>query len=71
VPDLISCRHIYFANVTSNELEEQLAQACELASFGLNDEDILDELTTRPERWIRTFSPRCFKLYPTKPTWSR
>lgn len=40
--DLISRRHVDFTNVTSNELE-QLAQACEPASFGLNDEDVLDE----------------------------
>jgi hypothetical protein len=45
VPDLKSRRHVDFRVAdcaTSNELE-QLAQACESASFGLSDEDILDE----------------------------
>ncbi|KAF8495736.1 hypothetical protein F5888DRAFT_1615515 [Russula emetica] len=35
-------RHVNFANATSNELE-QLAQACEPASFGMVKEDVLDE----------------------------
>jgi hypothetical protein len=38
---LLSREHVDFANATSNELE-QLAQACEPASFSLNDEDDLD-----------------------------
>lgn len=35
-------RHVDFVNATSNELE-QLAQACEPASFGVKGEDVLDE----------------------------
>jgi hypothetical protein len=40
--DLISHRYIDFANTTFSQLE-QLVQACEPASFGLNDKDVLDE----------------------------
>jgi hypothetical protein len=35
-------RHINLANATPDELE-QLTQACEPASFGVNKEDVLDE----------------------------
>lgn len=40
MPDLIlvSRRLVDFANASCDELQ-QLAQACERASFGLNDED--------------------------------
>ncbi len=40
--DLIPRRHIDFANATFSQLE-QLVQACEPASFGLNDKDVIDE----------------------------
>ena len=35
-------RHVNFTNATSDELE-QLAQACQPATFGRNDEDVMDE----------------------------
>jgi hypothetical protein len=35
-------RHVDFTNATSDELE-QLAQACQPATFGRNDEDVMDE----------------------------
>jgi hypothetical protein len=37
-----SQRHVNFTNATSDELE-QLAQACQPATFGRNDEDVMDE----------------------------
>jgi hypothetical protein len=40
--DISCCRYINFANTTPDELE-QLAQACEPASFGLKQELVLDE----------------------------
>lgn len=40
--DILCRRHINFANATIDELE-QLSQACEPASFGVNKEDVLDE----------------------------
>jgi len=43
LPDLISRRHVDFANASSNELEQLAHACCEPTSFGLNDEDILDE----------------------------
>ncbi len=38
----MSHRYIDFANTTFSQLE-QLVQACEPVSFGLNDKDVLDE----------------------------
>jgi len=40
--DILCRRHINLANATPDELE-QLIQACEPASFGVNKEDVLDE----------------------------
>jgi hypothetical protein len=40
--DILCHRHINLANATPDELE-QLTQACEPASFGVNKEDVLDE----------------------------
>jgi hypothetical protein len=40
--DIFCYRYINFANATPDELE-QLTQACEPASFGVNKDDVLDE----------------------------
>ena len=47
--ELISCRHVNFANTTSNDsgVRSDLHLACEPASFGLNDEDVSDEFYHR------------------------
>ena len=42
VADFLRLRHINLANATLDELE-QLTQACDPASFGVNEKEVLDE----------------------------
>ena len=53
-------RHINFSDATPDELE-QLTQACEPASFGVHQEDVLDE--SRLGRWTRNALLRCWTRF--------
>ncbi|KAH9984619.1 hypothetical protein BJV77DRAFT_1071918 [Russula vinacea] len=52
-----AARHIDLGNATSDELEK-LTQACEPATFGLNQEDVLDETYRKAGK----MDPECFSL---------